>query len=157
MHSRNSEGQNDASPTIRPLITGRRSLQASGGQPKESSLFDNLPVHVEDELLNMLDDRSSLLPEIHYEAPCWMSFIPLTDSQMINNSRFRHSQNLAWSRHQALESALSIASQLSGSMENSTGMAVEVADNEEQRSIPSLEFLYWMLNGRPNVQYLFLL
>ncbi|KAE8389104.1 hypothetical protein BDV23DRAFT_194731 [Aspergillus alliaceus] len=146
MQDRNSDSRGDRSIAIRPLTAGRRSQQVSSGQPHQPPMFDDLPAHVEQGILDMLDHGNPLLPDMIDEVPCWMSLIPLTDAQMIHSPHLGQAQNLAWSRRQALESALSTASQLSRSMEKCMDMAVEAASNEQHRSIPSLEFLYWMLN-----------
>ncbi|EYE91868.1 fungal specific transcription factor domain-containing protein [Aspergillus ruber CBS 135680] len=100
-------------------------------------------------LVDILEDGSSMLLEhldMNYGPPSWMSFVPLTDDQMANRHQVGHSQGLAWNRRQALQSALSVASQLLGGMKECREMARETANSEEQRNIPSLEFLYWMLN-----------
>ncbi|KAL4873125.1 hypothetical protein BDV12DRAFT_160420 [Aspergillus spectabilis] len=80
-----------------------------------------------------------------FELHSWMAIVPLTNTQMINRQQLEHSQDLTWNGRQALESALSSASRILGSMEQGTEMA-ETAVAEEERSIPSLEFLCWMLN-----------
>lgn len=74
----------------------------------------------------------------------WMEIVPLTEDQMIR--RVNTSQDITWSieRRQALESALSVAGRVLGSMEQSQGTETGVG---VERHIPSLELLYWMLNG----------
>ncbi|KAL3481556.1 hypothetical protein BJX99DRAFT_218492 [Aspergillus californicus] len=83
--------------------------------------------------------------EMSYEL---MAILPLTDAQMINRRQLEHSQGLTWNRRQALESALSVASQILGSMEQGVEMTGEAAaaSEGEDRNIPSAEFLRWMLN-----------
>ncbi|KAL3468254.1 hypothetical protein BJX64DRAFT_9 [Aspergillus heterothallicus] len=84
----------------------------------------------------------------------WMSIVPLTDAQMINRRRRVESSNAqqpAWGRNQVLESALSVAGQVLGSIEcftgtSGTGSAEDgQQQQQQQRNVPSLEFLYWML------------
>ncbi|CEL02596.1 hypothetical protein ASPCAL03763 [Aspergillus calidoustus] len=102
-------------------------------------------------LADILEDPGMLL-DVEYELHSWMAIVPLTDAQMINRRRRighshsnTNSQHLAsWGRSQLLESALSVASQVLGSMEYSTETA-GVVPPEEQRNVPSIEFLYWML------------
>ncbi|KAL2788070.1 hypothetical protein BJX66DRAFT_309495 [Aspergillus keveii] len=102
-------------------------------------------------LADILEDPTMLL-DVEYELHSWMAVVPLTDAQMINRRRRighsgsnTNSQHLAsWGRSQVLESALSVASQVLGSMEYFTETAGAVP-SEEQRNLPSIEFLYWML------------
>jgi hypothetical protein len=104
-------------------------------------------------LADILEDPTMLL-DVEYELHSWMAVVPLTDAQMINRRRrIGHSgsntnaQHLAsWGRSQVLESALSVASQVLGSMEYFTETA-GAGPSEEQRTLPSIEFLYWMLKG----------
>ncbi|KAL2812840.1 hypothetical protein BJX63DRAFT_236061 [Aspergillus granulosus] len=107
-------------------------------------------------IADILDDPIMLLDVgTGYELHGWMAIVPLTDAQMINRRRrVAHSssdsnstsQHLApWGRSQVLlESALSVASQVLGSMEYFTD-SVGMGASEEQRNLPSIEFLYWML------------
>jgi hypothetical protein len=76
----------------------------------------------------------------------WMEIVPLTEDQMIRR-RVNTAQDMTWSieRRQALESALSVAGRVLGSMEQSQG--AEMERGVEERHIPSFELLYWMLNG----------
>ncbi|KAL4981939.1 hypothetical protein BDW68DRAFT_183004 [Aspergillus falconensis] len=76
---------------------------------------------------------------VGYGLHSWMSAVPLTEAQMINRRRLDHPQGLNWTRQQALESALSMAGKVLGSME----LRSETASDEgcAQRHIPSLEFL----------------
>jgi hypothetical protein len=105
-------------------------------------------------LADILEDPSMLL-DVDYELHSWMAVVPLTDAQMINRRRRighsdsnMNSQHLAsWGRSQVLESALSVASQVLGSMEYFTETVGVVPSSEEQRNVPSIEFLYWMLKG----------
>ncbi|KAL2852782.1 hypothetical protein BJY01DRAFT_207585, partial [Aspergillus pseudoustus] len=99
-----------------------------------------------------------------YELQSWMAIVPLTDAQTINrrrrvvgnpgasgadsplnlNPNSQHSAS--WGRSQVLESALSVASQVLGSMEYFTDTGgVLSAEEAGQRNVPSIEFLYWML------------
>ncbi len=82
----------------------------------------------------------------------WMEIVPLTEEQMIR-WQVNASQDITWSieRRQALESALSVAGRVLGSMEQSQGMETETG---VERHIPSLELLYWMLNGMNTFLYL---
>jgi hypothetical protein len=83
---------------------------------------------------------------VGYDLHSWMLVVPLTDAQMINRRQLGYSQCLNWTRQQALESALTVA----GKVLESMGLRSDTAADEscgQQRHIPSLEFLYWMLNG----------
>lgn len=152
MQRRALQHQADEALAVQPLTTTCGSLQSLVEQSSDPSTSNMLPHQMEDGfLVDILEDGSSMLLEhldMSYGPPSWMSFVPLTDDQMGSRHQVGHSQGLAWNRRQALQSALSAASQLLGGMEKWTEMAGETANSEEQRNIPSLEFLYWMLNGR---------
>ncbi|KAL3437730.1 hypothetical protein BDV09DRAFT_149323 [Aspergillus tetrazonus] len=75
----------------------------------------------------------------------WMSVVPLTEAQMINRRQLGYSQGLSSTKQQALESALSVAGKVLGSMALRSDTALDESCGQ-QRHIPSLEFLYWMLN-----------
>lgn len=151
MQRRARQHQADKALVVQPLATSCGSLQSLAEQSSDSSISTVLPHQIEDGfLVDILEDRSYMLLEhldMNYGPPSWMSFVPLTDDQMATRHQVGHSQGLAWNRHQALQSALSVASQLLGGMEKCTETAGETANNEEQHNVPSLEFLYWMLNG----------
>ncbi|GKZ51994.1 hypothetical protein AbraIFM66951_009152, partial [Aspergillus brasiliensis] len=112
-------------------------------------MFNDLPPHLEDELMNMLDGRHSALfggNDLNYELPGWMSLIPLTDAQMIKLPQPGHALELVRDRHQTLEFALFIASELLGGMSQCTGILFEEVNSEEPHNLPPIELLYWMLN-----------
>ncbi|KAL4921174.1 hypothetical protein BDW62DRAFT_175068 [Aspergillus aurantiobrunneus] len=80
-----------------------------------------------------------------------LSIVPLTDDQMINR-RVEHRQgldldlDLAWTRRQALESALAVAGRILGGMGmEQGGDAGDAAAG--QRHVPPVELLYWMLDN----------
>lgn len=139
------------------LITGRRSRQVSVEQSSEGSMLNDLPPHIEHGSLDLPDDLYSPLiaPTIdtNYELPGWVSLIPLTDAQIIKQPNSGQSLELVRGRHQTLEFALSIASQLLGGMSRCTGMLFETTRNEELHSFPPIELLYWMLNGIPVTRF----
>lgn len=144
------EHQADEPLAIQPLATscGSGSLQSFVEQSSDPSMSNVLHQIEDGFLVDILGDGMLLEHlDMNYGPPSWMSFVPLTDDQMANQHQVEHSQGLAWNRRQALQSALSVASQLLGGMEECTEMARETAISEEQRNIPSFEFLYWMLNG----------
>ena len=132
-------------------------LPTSSGPPQTFEQWSNpfisnaLPHQIENEfLVDILEHGSSTFLEhldMDFGPSSWMSYVPLTDNQMGNQYQLGHSQGLSWNRHQALQSALCIASQLLGNMEKCREMSVETAHSEEHRNIPSLEFLYWIFNG----------
>lgn len=99
-------------------------------------------------LLNQFDLDVNMNMSTEYS---WMEIVPLTEDQMIRR-RVNTAQDMTWSieRRQALESALSIAGRVLGSMEQNQG--TEMERGVEERHIPSFELLYWMLNG----EYLYL-
>ncbi|GKZ31909.1 hypothetical protein AbraIFM66950_000869 [Aspergillus brasiliensis] len=112
-------------------------------------MFNDLPPNLEDELMNMLDGRHSALfgeIDLNYELPGWMSLIPLTDAQMIKPPQSGHALELVRDRHQTLEFALFIASELLGGMSQCTGILFEEVNSEEPHNFPPIELLYWMLN-----------
>lgn len=94
-------------------------------------------------LLNQFDLDVNMNMSSEYS---WMEIVPLTEDQMIRR-RVNTAQDMTWSieRRQALESALSVAGRVLGSMEQSQG--TEMERGVEERHIPSFELLYWMLNG----------
>ncbi|KAL4940393.1 hypothetical protein BDV06DRAFT_196706 [Aspergillus oleicola] len=111
----------------------------------------------DDDPSNMLQDQQLMLlgdqdmnmnlnlkisMNIAFDLQSWMSMVPLTESQMINRPRLNTSQDPTWTRRQVLESALSVAGRIIGSMEQQ----IEAVGEDGQRYIPSAEFLYWMLN-----------
>lgn len=151
MQRRARQHQADEALALQPLATSSGSLKSLVEQSNGPSIPNVLPHQMEDRfLVDILEDGSSMLLEhldMNYGPPSWMSFVPLTDDQMANRHQVGHSQGLSWNRRQALQSALSVASQLLGGMKECREMARETANSEEQRNIPSLEFLYWMLNG----------
>ncbi|KAL2833340.1 hypothetical protein BDW59DRAFT_156841 [Aspergillus cavernicola] len=117
----------------------------------DGSNLGNLNLFPQDDgfLMDMLGGEDGPLMflerfEMGYEL---MSSVPLTDAQMINRRHLEHSRGLTWNRRQALESALSVASQILGSMEDCSEMAGEAAAAAAavEGSVPSVEFLYWML------------
>ncbi|KAL6231796.1 hypothetical protein BDW75DRAFT_233321 [Aspergillus navahoensis] len=144
-------------PSVRPLDQGQGQGQTPSGRP-ESSLrgMENngegfLEGMLEDQQLMLLDQLDANMnmhmdmnTAVGYGLHSWMSAVPLTEAQMINWRPPNLSQGLNWTRQQALESALSMAGQILGSME----LRSETASDEGcvQRHFPSLEFLYWMLN-----------
>ncbi|OJJ03747.1 hypothetical protein ASPVEDRAFT_73383 [Aspergillus versicolor CBS 583.65] len=93
-------------------------------------------------LLNQFDLDVNMNMSTGYS---WMEIVPLTEDQMIRR-RVNTAQDMTWSieRRQALESALSVAGRVLGSMEQSQG--AEMERGVEERHIPSFELLYWMLN-----------
>ncbi|RDW59310.1 Zn(II)2Cys6 transcription factor [Aspergillus mulundensis] len=149
-----SQMQRDArhaeSNSHRPLDRGQG--QGQTPRPPESSLR-RLGNDDDGLLRGMLDDQQLMLlgqfdmnmnMTVGYGLQSWMSIVPLTEAQMINRRQFDHSQDLSWTRQQALESALSAAGRILGSMEMRSEMTP--GEGSGQRHIPSLEFLYWMLN-----------
>ncbi|RAK87117.1 hypothetical protein BO79DRAFT_197785 [Aspergillus costaricaensis CBS 115574] len=112
-------------------------------------MFNDLSPHMHHDVLNMLDDRYSAFlgrTDMDHELPGWMSLVPLTDSQMIKPPQSGQSMDIIRDRHQTLEFALFIASQLLGGNNQCTGMLFEETINEDLRKFPSIELLYWMLN-----------
>ncbi|KAL4929535.1 Zn(II)2Cys6 transcription factor [Aspergillus undulatus] len=77
---------------------------------------------------------------INFDLQSWMSIVPLTETQMINRKQPDHTLDLTWTRRRALESALSVAGRILGSLEQTASAA-----DEGQRYIPSAELLLWML------------
>lgn len=131
-------------------IAGRRSRQVSAELSSERFMFNDLSPHMHHDVLNMLDDRYSAFlrrTDMDHELPGWMSLVPLTDSQMIKPPQSGQSMDIIRDRHQTLEFALFIASQLLGGNNQCTGMLFEETINEDLRKFPSIELLYWMLNG----------
>ncbi|GFN20575.1 fatty acid synthase S-acetyltransferase [Aspergillus tubingensis] len=130
-------------------IAGRRSRQVSAELSSERFMFNDLSPHMHHDVLNMLDDRYSAFlrrTDMDHELPGWMSLVPLTDSQMIKPPQSGQSMDIIRDRHQTLEFALFIASQLLGGNNQCTGMLFEETINEDLRKFPSIELLYWMLN-----------
>ncbi|THC91694.1 hypothetical protein EYZ11_008839 [Aspergillus tanneri] len=126
-----------------------QSLQDGVNQAGDSSTFDVGSHRMgENFSADMLDNGPSMILnrfDINYELHNWIAFVPLTDAQMINRHQLELPQGLAWSRHQALESALFFASQIPGILDQCAETVGEIS-GEERCSIPSIEFLHWMLN-----------
>ncbi|PYH68453.1 fungal specific transcription factor domain-containing protein [Aspergillus vadensis CBS 113365] len=130
-------------------IAGRRSRQVSAERSSEGFIFNDLSPHMHHDVLNMLDDRYSAFLgriDMDHELPGWMSLVPLTDSQMIKPTQSGQAMDVIRDRHQTLEFALFIASQLLGGKNQCTGMLFEGPKDEDLRNFPSIELLYWMLN-----------
>ncbi|KAL4755184.1 hypothetical protein BDW72DRAFT_55467 [Aspergillus terricola var. indicus] len=145
-------------PSLRPFASGQGQSQTPSGR-SEPSLRGR--ENDEDEFLEgMMEDQQlmrlgqfdadmnmnvNMDTTVGYGLHSWVSVVPLTEAQMINRRQLGYSQDLSWTRQQALESALSVAGKVLGSMD----LRSETAPDEgcgQQRHIPSLEFLYWMLN-----------
>lgn len=75
--------------------------------------------------------------------------MPLTDAQLTSQRQLECTKGLACTRRQALETALYAASQLPQSIGGFGNLLEDEGPGEEQRSVPSVEFLTWMLNGTP--------
>lgn len=131
-------------------VVGGRSRQVSTELSNEGFMLNDLSPHMHRDVLNMLDDRSAAFLgsiDMGHELPGWMSLIPLTDSQMIKPPQSGQPMDIIRDRHQTLEFALFIASKLLGGKNQCTGMLFEETINEDLRKTPSIELLYWMLNG----------
>ncbi|PWY69417.1 hypothetical protein BO83DRAFT_400327 [Aspergillus eucalypticola CBS 122712] len=112
-------------------------------------MFNDLSPHMHHDVFDMLDGRCSAFLDridMDHELPGWMSLVPLTDSQMIKSPQSGHSMDIIRDRHQTLEFALFIASQLLGGNNYCTGTLFEETKNEDLHNFPSIELLYWMLN-----------
>jgi hypothetical protein len=85
----------------------------------------------------------------HYRgaSPSAASPLPLQDAHATIQYQLEHMEGLAMNRRQILESALSLASQLSETFEDPAQNAGDVSVNEDQPKTPSVEFLTWMLKG----------
>lgn len=134
-------------PTIGPLAIQRPLEQPSSSSRSGSNVLSQ-QTNDEGFHLNMIEaQRSILLGHLDlntgYGLHSWMSFVPLTEDQIINRQLFSNSQHHTWPRRQALESALSVAGRILDSVEQCTQSEV----GEAQSHFPSIELLYWMLNG----------
>ncbi|KAL4906412.1 hypothetical protein BDW74DRAFT_176742 [Aspergillus multicolor] len=153
---REAGGRHIESHSNRPLARGqshaRSRVQTPFNGPPESSL-QRLGNDDDGLFHGMLDDQQLMLlgqfdvnmnMTVGYGLHSWMSIVPLTEAQMINRKQLDHLQDLNWTKQQALESALSAAGRVLGSMEMRSELAA--GEGNGQRHIPSLEFLSWMLN-----------
>ncbi|KAL4735079.1 hypothetical protein BDV11DRAFT_40391 [Aspergillus similis] len=153
-------------PSLRPFAPGQGQSQTPSGRSEpslrghengEDGFLEGMMEDQQLMLLGQLDASMNMNLNLNmnvnvnmdkavgYGLHSWMSVVPLTEAQMINRRQLGFSQGLSWTRQQALESALSVAGKVLGSME----LRSETAPDEgcgQQRHIPSLEFLFWLLN-----------
>ena len=89
----------------------------------------------------------------HREPRGWISLVPLTDAQISGTLyQFDYVPGLTLDRREALESALRVASHVSGTVDSAgqvSSMAIATGDGLPK--IPGAEFLSWMLRGTRSI------